>query len=144
MSMSNATTMRLPKIKVGLMSGKTYSEIGAECGVTLKTIYRDVQVWTQTPEFDYWLDAEWVRLKTQAEQEDLIEVFRQLTKLKVKRITQKFEAKTEATLKHVEEKRDVTIIAEYTRAIDSAVDRDIKALRARKQVDTPRANTKTD
>ena len=65
-------------------------------------------------------------------------------KLLEKLIPQRIESVTEATLKHVEEKRDVTIIAEYTRAIDSAVDRDIKALRARKQVDTPRANTKTD
>jgi len=76
------------------MQGKNYEAIGQECGVTLKTIYRDMQAWTQTSDFDEWLDAEWVRLKTKAEQDDFMEVFRQLTKLKAKRITQKIESET--------------------------------------------------
>jgi hypothetical protein len=128
--MPKATLIRLPKIKTGLMEGKTYAEIGGECDVTLKTIYRDVQVWTQTPDFDQWLDAEWVRLKTKAEREDFMEVFRQLTKLKAKRITQKFEAKTEVT-ERLEARIHLDVTEDEDRILNRAASILDKKLRAK-------------
>ena len=51
--------------------------------------------------------------------------------------TQKIETTEEIKV----EEKHVSIVADYTKAVEAAVNRDIAALRARKQVDTPQTNT---
>jgi len=58
-------------------------------------------------------------------------------------LPQRIEAISRQVVEHIEEKRNVTILAEYVNALDSASLRDIQALRARKQMDTPQANVET-
>lgn len=58
-------------------------------------------------------------------------------------LPQRIEAISKQVIQHIEEKRDVTILAEYVGSLDKATERDIQALRARKQVDTPQTNAET-
>lgn len=58
-------------------------------------------------------------------------------------LPQRIEAISKQVIEHIEEKRDVTILAEYVGALDNAVKTDIQALRARQQLDTAQANIKT-
>jgi Fe2+ or Zn2+ uptake regulation protein len=60
-------------------------------------------------------------------------------------LPQRIEAISRQIIEHIdiEEKRNVTILAEYVRALDSAIETDIHALRARQQVDTAQANPQT-
>lgn len=140
MSLSTQTLKRLPTIKAGLLKGLSYPQIGTKCGVTEKTIDRDVQAWYRSGDYESWLWQEWLRLHVLVlQQEGPSKPYEQVTKLIARMMTRKMEVKEEIK---IEEKR-VAILAEYTGAINSATERDIQALRTRKQMDTTPTNTET-
>ena len=134
MSLSTQTLKRLPKIKAGLFTGLNYTQIGTNCGVTEKTIDRDIKTWIESGQFETWIKEEWVRLHNLILHDNPTEAYRQISKIIARMVTRKAELKTTEEIK-VEEKH-VTIVADYTRAVEEAVNADIGALRARKQVDT--------
>lgn len=95
MSLSTATLKRLPKIKHGLIKGWNREQIGAKCEVTEKTIDRDMEAWVQSGLFEVWIKEEFLRLHPKVVKEDIVEAYRNISKLVGKMITRKFEAKTE-------------------------------------------------
>ena len=92
MSLSTQTQKRLPKIKAGLLKGLNYSQIGSQCGVTEKTIDRDIYKWLNTGDFETWLKEEWVRLHNMIIHENPTEAYRQVTKILGRMVTRKVEA----------------------------------------------------
>lgn len=127
--LSTQTNLRLPKIKAGILAKKTRTQIGDDCGVSERTIRRDITDWTKTDDFLRWAREVWIHYLRKV---DDVEAFRQATKIVVKTIPAQAEIKEEIKV----EEKHVTIVADYTSAVEAAVNRDIKALRARKQVDT--------
>lgn len=99
MSLSTQTLKRLPTIKSGLLKGFSYKDIGRNCGVTEKTIDRDVQAWYRSGEYESWLWQEWLRLHALVLKDGAVEPYRQVTKLITKMITRKMEVKEEYTEK---------------------------------------------
>lgn len=95
MSLSKQTLTRLPKIKSGLLQKMTREQIGLQCHVTEKTIDRDVKAWVRTPDFEQWLKELWLEEYSKI---DDVEVFRAVTKLLGKMVTQKIEATTTTTI----------------------------------------------
>ena len=142
MSLSTQTLRRLPTIKQGLLQGLNYTSIGSRCGVTEKTIDRDIKAFVDSGEFETWIKQEWARLYSVIQKEEPVEAFRNLTKLLGRMVTRKVEAHTLEEIK-VEEKH-VSIVGtlrDYEEAINQAASRDFQANRARKQVDTHNADT---
>ena len=93
MSLSTQILKRLPQIKYGLLHGLTYIQIGESCGVTERTIDRDVKAWVESGEFETWIKQEWVRLHNIILHEDPVEAYRQITKILGHMVTRKIEKK---------------------------------------------------
>jgi hypothetical protein len=79
------------------MEGQTRVQIGEACGVSEKTIDRDIGAWVQSGLFDQWLKEEFVRLhpimvKTYPEL-----VYKELARLMGKMFTRKIEVKEDYT-----------------------------------------------
>jgi len=115
MSLSKQTLTRLPKIKAGLVKRLNREQIGAQCRVTEKTIDRDIRKWVTTDDFERWLKELWL---AEYYKIDDVEVFRAVTKLLAKMITQKIEAKAEIT-----ERLEASIRLEVTEDEDSILNR---------------------
>lgn len=116
MSLSKQTLHRLPKIKAGLLEGFTYTEIGKSCGVTKRTIDRDMQAFATSGLLEAWVKTEWARMYGIIQQKEPVEAFRNLTKLLGKMVTRKIEA-------HSEEKIDITktfVVKMWKPEIDAA------------------------
>jgi len=141
MSLSTQTLQRLPKIKQDLLSGQTITQIAEHCGVQDKTIDRDLAKFRNSGEFEEWLKEEWMRIHYIIIHENPTEAYRNLTKLVSNMLTRRIEALT--ITKEVTENRDITIIADYTTAVEAAINRDLEALRTRKQMDTTEPQTTT-
>jgi len=92
MSLPTATKIRLPKIKKGLMDGFTLGQIADMCQVTERTINRDKDAWLRSGDFEVWLKEEWIKYLVKVGKKDVVEVFRQLTKLVGRQIAQKIRA----------------------------------------------------
>ena len=103
MSLSQQTRRRLPNIKAGLLIGLNYEQIGAKCGVTERTIDRDVHKWLQTGDFETWIKQEWVRLHNIIIHSDPTEAYRQVSKIMGRMVTRKVESK------HTEEIRNINL-----------------------------------
>lgn len=114
MSLSTQTLKRLPKIKAGLLQGLNYTQIGARCRVSEKTIDRDVKAFVESGEFYVWVKQEWARMYAVIQREEPVEAFRNLTKLLGRMVTRKIEAHT------VEEIREIKLmwIKDDTRTTD--------------------------
>ena len=99
MSLSTQTQKRLPKIKAGLLTGLNYMQIGSKCGVTEKTIDRDMQAFVESGEFETWIKLEWATLYAELHKNPEMKwgIFSQLTKLLGKMLTRKAEIKSEHT-----------------------------------------------
>ncbi len=93
-ALSKATRIRLPKIKRGLIDRQTEAEIAERCHVHRVTISRDIQKWTQTPDFEIWLKEVWLNEYKHVSHD---EAFRQITKLLTKTLTAKIRAKLDIT-----------------------------------------------
>jgi len=131
---------RLRTIQDGIFKGLNREQIAQECKVTEKTIDRDMNVWVNSGLFEVWLKKEWVQLHQIIIHENPTEAYRNLTKLVSHMLTRKVEMKEEIS---VREKVDVTILAEYVSALDSAINKDIQSLRAQQQVDSTQAHPET-
>jgi len=103
MSLSTQTQKRLPKIKAGLLTGLNYTQIGKHCGVTEKTIDRDINKWLESGEFETWIKEEWVRLHQQIIHDDPTEAYRQVSKLVARMLTRRIESK------YIEEIREIKL-----------------------------------
>jgi hypothetical protein len=141
MSLPQKTLERLPRIKQGLLTGETITQIAEACNVRDKTIDRDLREFRQNGNFEDWLKEEWMRLHLIVLRHDPVEAYQQVTRLLGNALTRKIEAHTIEEIK-IDEKH-VSIIADYTAAVEQAVQRDLTALRARQQVDTAQTNTET-
>jgi len=91
MSLPEATRIRLPKIKTGLIEGKTSEQIAKECGVTRETIERDKHAWRQSGDFEDWIKEEWLRLHILIQEKDPVIAYKEITRLLGKTLTQKVE-----------------------------------------------------
>jgi len=91
MLLPEATRIRLPKIKTGLIEGKTSQQIAEECSVTRETIERDKHAWRQSGDFEDWIKEEWLRLHLLIQQKDPVIAYREITRLLGKTLTQKVE-----------------------------------------------------
>lgn len=89
------TLKRLPHIKEGLLKGNNYTTIGQKCGVTERTIDRDIKSWLQSGDFEDWIKTMWIELHGKITAEDPTEAYRQVSKLMAKMITQKQEIKAD-------------------------------------------------
>jgi len=101
MSLSPQTQRRLVLIKPMLLKGKSYETIGKACGVTERTIDRDVSAWYKSGKYEAWLFQEWLRLHAEVLKEDRVEPYRQVSKLISRMVTRKAEIRTEINA-HVE------------------------------------------
>jgi len=95
------TQIRLSKIKVGLLERKTREEIGADCNVSERTIRRDIEIWTKTPDFLNWIREVWLDKYLKV---DDVEVFRQATKIMIRTIPQ------QAELRDIKEIREIKLL----------------------------------
>ena len=95
MSLSTQTKIRLPTIKQGLREGFNYEQIGSKCGVTEKTIDRDMGDWVESGQFEIWLKTEFVELHNYTRKANPIEAYKQLSKIVGRMVTQKSEIKAE-------------------------------------------------
>jgi len=75
------TLKRLSTIKTSLRKGLNREQIGIKCGVTEKTIDRDMKAWVQSGLFDIWLREEFLDLHNYVRDQDPIEAYRQIAKL---------------------------------------------------------------
>ena len=104
MSLSTQTLKRLPAIKEGLLKGLNYTQIGGKCGVTEKTIDRDIGKWVESGQFETWIKQEFLRLHTIMIHEYPLEAYRQISKILGRMVTRKAEVKT------VEEIREIKLL----------------------------------
>jgi len=93
--LSYQTLRRLPTIKQGLLKGDSYEAIGKVCGVTSRTIDRDVKAWLQSGDFYDWIKTQWIELHGKIVSKNPEEAYKQITKLFSKMVTQKREVRTE-------------------------------------------------
>jgi chromatin segregation and condensation protein Rec8/ScpA/Scc1 (kleisin family) len=142
MSLSTRTLKRIPIIKESLRKGLNREQIGEKCGVTEKTIDRDMKAWVESGLFEIWLKEEFIDLHNYARDADPITAYKEIARIVGRMVTRKIEAHTLEEIK-VEEKH-VSIVGtlrEYEEAIERAADQNLQAERARKQVDTNHADT---
>jgi len=109
-----ATLRRLSAIKAGLLKGDNYETIGVACGVTEKTIQRDIKAWLQSGDFWDWIKTQWIELHVKITAKDPKEAYKQLTKLFGKMVTQKQEITTQGTMK-IDITRSVDEIIKFSR-----------------------------
>lgn len=85
------TALRLPKIKQGLREGLSYNQIGASCGVTEKTIDRDMNAWVSSGLFEKWLITEYVEAHYHMKAANISKVYDNLSRIVARMVTRKTE-----------------------------------------------------
>lgn len=95
MSLSTQTLKRLTTIKQCLRQGLNREQIGGKCGVTEKTIDRDMRAWVKSGLFDIWIREEFLDLHHYVRDADPIEAYRQIVKLVGKSIVRRIEEKVD-------------------------------------------------
>ena len=99
MSLPESTQRRLPKIKAGLLEGRTAEEIGLECGVRRETIERDKRYWRQSGEMEDWIREEAIRLHYIIVKKRPVEAYREIMRLLGKTLVQRIEAREEVEIR---------------------------------------------
>lgn len=94
-------SIRLQKIIEGLKQGKIISAIAKDCGVSEKTIDKDLAVWRESGGFDQWLLSEFLRLHEAVGKEDNIQTYKVIADLLKKRLKEQIEQKIESTNKNM-------------------------------------------
>jgi hypothetical protein len=145
MSLSEATLRRLPKIKAGLLDGKTSQEIADQLHVRRETIERDKQAFRSSGIFEDWIREEWMRLHQIIVEEEPSEAYRQVSRLVGQMLTRKIERKDEI---RISEERKLTInirelLAEYEPALERARHRNLQTNNPTEQMDPAQANPET-
>ena len=102
MSLSTPTLRRLPKIKAGLLRGLNYTKIGTSCGVTEKTIDRDVRAWVDSGLFETWVKQEWMRLHGIIVKAYPELAYKELSRIVGRMVTRKIEKKEQVDIRHIE------------------------------------------
>ena len=116
----------------------TFTQAAQQIGISRRQAYRWFQQWKLNEGNE--IDREWWQLYNRLLDESPEKAFEGLTRLKYRMTTEKTEQKINIT----EKKIDVSIIANYSRAIENATKRDLEALRAEQQMDTAESqNTST-
>lgn len=98
MSLSTQTLKRLPKIKDGLIKGLNRTQIGQSCGVTEKTIDRDMGTWVQSGLFETWIKEEFLRLHPIILKDYPETAYREVARLVGKMLTRRMELKEEVKI----------------------------------------------
>jgi hypothetical protein len=138
--------------KQGKLRGLTDEQIGESLHRSRQTITRVKREAKDNGTYKEWVNEtldtateEFWELHTKIKALAPHLAYAQMGKFIEKSLVQRIEASKNIHVReeHVDEKRDVTILAEYKAAIESAVDRDINALRARKQVDSSKTQVTT-
>ena len=104
MSLSTQTRIRLPKIQDGLRKGLTHEQIADICGVTSRTIDRDLSTWLDSGEFETWLKQEFVELYEYVREANPTIAFKEMARLMGKMVTRK------AEIKAIEETREIKVV----------------------------------
>lgn len=91
MSLSTQTLKRLPYIQQGIHEGLSREQIGESCGVTEKTIDRDMNSWVESGLFEVWIKKEFVETYPDIKKEDTVLAFQEIAKLVGKMLTRKIE-----------------------------------------------------
>jgi len=91
------TLKRLPTIKSSLRKGLNREQIGEKCGVTEKTIDRDMSAWVDSGLFHIWIREEFLDLHRYVRDADPIEAYRQIAKIVGKTLVQRVEKKLDVT-----------------------------------------------
>lgn len=130
------TIIRLPIIKQGLREGLNYTQIGERCGVTEKTIDRDMTSWVNSGLFEQWLKTEFVELHEYARQANPIEAYKEISKIVGRMVTRKTEVKEEINVREEHAISITTNLSEYDSAIEEELTRILRANRNKQQVDT--------
>jgi len=86
---------RLEILKRELLLGSTHEEIAEICGVSRKTIERDIRKWELTGGFEDWIRREFKDLFVGISETDEPLAFREMSKLAARTMVQKSEAKVE-------------------------------------------------
>lgn len=94
MSLSTRTLKRLPTIKECLRKGLNRDQIGARCGVTEKTIDRDMNAWVDSGLFEIWIKQEFVDLHHYARDNNPMDAYKEVARLVGKMITRKAEIRS--------------------------------------------------
>lgn len=93
MSLTTQTLKRLPYIQQGIHEGLSREQIGESCGVTEKTIDRDMNSWVESGLFEVWIKKEFVETYPDIKKEDKVLAFQEIAKLVGKMLTRKIERK---------------------------------------------------
>jgi hypothetical protein len=122
------TRIRLPKIQEGLREGLSHEQIASNCGVTRRTIERDLESWYESGEFETWLKAEFVELYEYVRTANPTVAFKELARLMGKMVTRKAEIKSEykAEITHKKVEELNATLADYRDAVQKVVDRHLQ------------------
>lgn len=101
MSLSTSTLKRLPTIKQSLRKGLNREQIGAKCGVTEKTIDRDMKAWVNSGLFEIWLKEEFLDLHNYARDADPITAYKEIARIVGRMVTRKAEIKTTEEIREI-------------------------------------------
>jgi len=98
MSLTTQTLKRLPYIQQGIHEGLSREQIGQSCGVTEKTIDRDMNAWVESGLFEIWIKKEFVETYPDIKREDKVLAFQEIAKLVGKMLTRKIERKEQIAI----------------------------------------------
>ena len=82
---------RLEILKEELPKGTSQAAIAEVCGVTRRTIARDIQKWKADGGFEDWLDEEFFQLHSQVRDEDAETAYKVIARLKEKTMVRRIE-----------------------------------------------------
>jgi len=85
-------TKRLEIIKRELPKGTSQDRIAEFCGVTTRTIRRDIRRWRETGGFEEWLQEEFFRLHNSVRDEEEVIAYKTIARLLERTLTQKVKA----------------------------------------------------
>lgn len=83
---------RLELIRQAMHDGKTQAEMARICGVSARTVVRDLQAWRESGGFEEWLEQEFLELHQQVKVQDPKAAYREIAALKGKTLKQRLEA----------------------------------------------------
>ena len=86
------------KIQELLPLGTTYEAIAEACGVTRRTINRDIEEWREEGGFEEWLLAEFFRLHSEQRDGDWKTRYVTIARLLEKTLKQKVQAEVEGSI----------------------------------------------
>ena len=83
---------RMEIIKQELPKGTTQEEIARLCGVTRRTVARDIQKWKADGGFEKWLQVEFFKLHNEIKEGEPSQAYRVVARLLERTLTRKVEA----------------------------------------------------